>query len=87
MSVTLDLPEELESALSAEADRLDLSLSEYILRLLTTARPVDNMPATGAELVTYWQNEGVIGTRSDIADGPEHARQLRRTQWGRNRLK
>ena len=57
MSVTLDLPEELESALSAEADRLNLSLSEYILRLLTTARPVDNMPKTGAELVTYWQNE------------------------------
>ncbi len=79
MSVTLDLPEELESALSAEADRLNLSLSEYILRLLTTARPVDNMPTTGAELVTYWQNEGVIGTRSDITDSPEYARQLRRT--------
>ena len=79
MSVTLDLPEELESALSAEADRLNLSLSEYILRLLTAARPVDNMLATGAELVTYWQSEGVIGTRADIADSPEYARQLRRT--------
>ena len=87
MSVTLDLPEELESVLSAEADRLNLSLSAYILRLLTAARSVDNMLATGAELVTYWQNEGVIGTRADIADSPEYARQLRRTQWGRNRLK
>ena len=78
MSVTLDLPEELASALSAEADRLNMSLSEYILRVLTTALPVSHMPTTGAELVTYWQNEGVIGTRSDIADSPEYARQLRR---------
>jgi hypothetical protein len=78
MSVTLDLPKELESALSDEADRLNLSLSEYILRVLTAARPIENVPATGAELATYWQNEGVIGTRSDIADSPEYARQLRR---------
>ncbi len=79
MSVTLDLPEALESELSAEAARLKLSLSEYILRLLTTARPADNRPTTGAELVTYWQNEGLIGTRLDVEDSSAYARELRRT--------
>ena len=77
MSVTLDLPEELESALSAEADRLNLSLSEYILRLLMTVRPADNTPVTGAELVAYWQSEGLIGTRPDLGDSSKYACDLR----------
>ncbi len=79
MTITLELPEELESELAAEADRLKLSLSDYIVRLLTNAQPVDNRPTTGAELVTYWQNEGLIGTRLDITDVPEYARELRRS--------
>jgi hypothetical protein len=35
MSITLDLPQELERELSMEATRLGLSLSEYALRLLS----------------------------------------------------
>jgi len=54
MSITLDLPDELEAALSDEAERVNLPLSEYILRLLTTARPRQTMPLSGAELVAYW---------------------------------
>jgi hypothetical protein len=78
MTITLDLPEELEIELAAEADRLKIPLSDYIVRLLTHAQPADTRPATGAELVTYWQDEGLIGTRLDISDGPEYARELRR---------
>ena len=74
----MDSPEDFESTLSAEANRLKLVLPEYILRLLMTARPANNTPVTGAELVTYWQNEGVIGTRSDIADSSKYAHELRR---------
>ncbi len=78
MSITLDLPDELEAALSDEAERMNLPLSEYILRLLTTARPQQTMPLSGAEVVAYWQREGLIGTRPDGADSPEYARELRR---------
>jgi hypothetical protein len=77
MGITLDLPDELESELSAEAARLGLSLPEYVLRLLSTARAVGNRPKTDAELVEYWQAEGLIGTRPEIADSQAHARQLR----------
>ncbi len=77
MGITLELPDELEAALSDEADRLNLPLSEYILRLLATTRPQQTMPSTGAELVAYWQREGLIGTRPAGADSPEYARELR----------
>lgn len=77
MSVTLDLPAELEAALSVEAELLNIPLSEYILRLLTANRPAEKMPVTGAEVVTYWQNEGLIGTRLDITDSSQYARELR----------
>lgn len=77
MSVTLDLPEELESDLSTKAARLGLSLSEYILRLLATSRTALRTLETGAELIEYWQSEKLIGTRPDITDSQTHARQLR----------
>ncbi len=77
MSITLDLPEELASDLSIEAARLGLSLPEYILRLLSTSRAMESKPETGVELVAYWQAEGLIGTRPDIADSQTHARQIR----------
>jgi hypothetical protein len=77
MSIILDLPQELESALATEATQLGLSLTEYVLRLLSTRSLVGQPPTTGAELVAYWQREGVIGTRLDIIDSQTHARQLR----------
>jgi hypothetical protein len=77
MSITLDLPQELESELSAEAVQLGLSLPDYILRVLSTIPTMSNKPKTGAELVEYWQNEELIGTRPDIADSQAYARQLR----------
>lgn len=35
-------------------------------------------PQTGAELVAYWQQEGVFGCRPDITDSVACARTLRR---------
>lgn len=78
MSITLDLPEDLENELAAEAARLGLSLSEYAVRILATARPGSTGLENGAQLVDYWQSERLIGSRPDITDGQDHARRLRR---------
>ena len=43
--------------------------------------PDVHMPTTPAELVDYWEREGVLGIwadRTDIPDSPEYARLLRR---------
>lgn len=77
MTISLNLPPELESELSTEASCLNLPLSEYILRILSTRQVLKNPPKTGAELVAYWQNEGIIGSRTDITDSQAHARKLR----------
>jgi tryptophan synthase alpha subunit len=85
MSIVLDLPQELESVLTTEATQVGLSLTEYVLRLLTTRSLVGQLPTTGAELVAYWQREGVIGTRRDITDSQAHARQIRHQAERRRR--
>ena len=77
MTLKLNLPHELESELAAEAERLNMPLSEYILRILTIARFESTRPETGAQLVDYWQQEGLIGTQPDITDSQDHARALR----------
>jgi hypothetical protein len=77
MSLVLDLPAELETELSAEAARIRLPLPEYVLRLLAGRRTPSPAPRTGAELLAYWQSEGLVGTRPDITDSPAHARALR----------
>lgn len=77
MSITLDLSDELASELSAEATQLGLPLAEYVLRVLTMGRANGNMPQSGAELVAYWQSEGLVGVRSDIVDSQQYARRLR----------
>lgn len=85
MSLVLDLPAELESELVAEAARLGLPLPDYVLRLLATGRPPSPAPRTGAELLAYWQGQGLVGTRSDISDSPAHARHLREQAQRRGR--
>jgi hypothetical protein len=77
MGIKIDLPDELENELAAEANRMGLSLSDYIVHLLSTRSLVGPPPATGAELVAYWRREGVIGTRKDIKDSESHARNIR----------
>lgn len=77
MTITLDLPEELEQELSAEAHELGISLSEYALRVLSMGLIVGGRPKTGAELVAYWGAEKLIGSRSEITDSQTHARRIR----------
>ena len=85
MSITLDLPEGLVSELGEEAERLGLSLGDYVVRLLATGRVSSPLPTTGAELVAYWQAQGIVGSRPDISDSPIHARQLRSQAERRSR--
>ncbi|MEH2235678.1 hypothetical protein [Nostoc sp.] len=85
MSINLDLPPELENELFTEASRLNLPLSEYILRILSVRQVLANPPKTGAELVAYWQNEGVINSRPDITDSQAYSRKLRHEAQTRER--
>jgi len=77
MTVTLEIPDELKNELTDEAKQLGLSFAEYALRLLYTRAVLSAPPKTGSELVAYWKNEGVIGTRPDIVDSQQYARRLR----------
>ncbi len=86
MRITFDLPKELEDELSAEASLLGLSLPEYIVRILATASSRSLQPKTGVQLVEFWRDEELVGSRPDIAaDGPTHARDLRRRAERRER--
>ncbi|NJN59834.1 MAG: hypothetical protein HC879_21285 [Leptolyngbyaceae cyanobacterium SL_5_9] len=85
MLITLDLPSELEDELSLEAAQLKLPLTEYILRVLLFRPFLQNLPKTGAELVSYWESSGVINSRPDITDSQEYARRLRHEAETRER--
>ena len=85
MSLVLELPAELEAELAAEAARLGLSLPEYALRLLAGGLGPGSGPRTGDELVAYWRNQGLIGTRPEITDAAEYARTLREQAQRRSR--
>jgi hypothetical protein len=85
MSITLDLPQELENQLSVEAAQLGLSLPECVLYVLSKGLVPAKRPKTGAELVEYWQSEGLIGTRHEFTDSQAHARQIREQAERRTR--
>lgn len=78
MTLTLDLPQDLEHRLTAEAMRLGLPIEQYALRLLGDVPKTESQPTSGAELVAFWRREGVIGSRPDIQDSQAHAREIRR---------
>ena len=77
MTITLDLPQELEQELSVEAGKISLSLPEYILQLLAVRKFLEGQLRNGSELVSYWQSEGLINSRPEIKDNQEYARQIR----------
>jgi hypothetical protein len=76
MSITIDLPAETASKLAADAQRLGISLSQHVADLLQEKKSAGDS-ASGADLVAYWQAQGLIGSRPDIADSQGHARALR----------
>jgi putative addiction module component (TIGR02574 family) len=81
----LPIPEwhrqELERRLAAAEAAPELAIPwEQVrsrLRAIAVARLPNPMPRTGAELVAYWEREGLLGTRPDITDPSGHARTLR----------
>jgi hypothetical protein len=83
MNLVVELPPELERELAAEAARLQLALPEYALRLLAAGRTPGADLRSGAELVAYWRDVGVIGTRPEIEDALGHARNLREESQAR----
>lgn len=85
MKLTIELPQELQHDLTAEAEALGLPLSEYALRLLLVRPPLETMPRTGAELVAYWQRANLFGARPAIEDSQAYARRLRREAESRSR--
>ena len=85
MTLTLQIPADLEGRLSNEASQLGLPLSQYILHILSQSGRRESSPMSGAQLVAYWENEGVIGARGDIADSAQHARDVRRRAEERER--
>lgn len=76
MTLKLELSKDLESQLAADARRLGLALEQHALNLLLNAAS-PKPPTTGAELVAYWKQEGLVGSRPEIEDSQEHARNLR----------
>ncbi len=78
MTLTLELPTELETRLNAEALRVGLPLDKYALHLLSGEPSGRSSPTNGAELVDYWRREGVIGSRPEIEDSQGHSREIRR---------
>jgi hypothetical protein len=68
---------ELSNEISVGAERLGVSISDYIVHLLSLTLAKDKKPKHGAELVEYWRREGLIGSRPEVTDSQEYARQLR----------
>jgi hypothetical protein len=77
MSIILNLPPELETKLVGEASRQGLPLADYLVRILSNGGQTSASVGSGAELVAYWQQAGVVGLRADIGDSQQHARRLR----------
>ena len=77
MTLTLELPTDLEHALAAEAANLGVPIEQYALRVLEGHLPIGETLKTGAELVAYWEREGVIGFRPEIEDSQAYARAVR----------
>lgn len=77
MGLTLDLPVDLANALRSAAEERGLSLPEYAVEVLARSRMQADEVRTGADLVRYWEDEGLLGNRPDITDSSEHARRIR----------
>ena len=85
MSIVLNLPPDLENKLAARAIAQGLPLPEYVVQLLNDETSRQPIVKTGADLLAYWQQEGIIGSRTDISDSAEHARAIRQQAETRQR--
>lgn len=88
MTINLELPQGLRSAMEQAAAERGLPLAEYALQVLASHHaPAAEQTVfrTGAELVAYWDREGLLGSRSDIEDPVSYARELRERNQNRRR--
>jgi hypothetical protein len=87
VTIILDLPNDLQRDLEQAAARAGLPLTEYALQILAANHgpaPEPALPRTGAELVAFWEREGLIGTRPDITDPVRYARESRERAQNRD---
>jgi len=77
MGLTLELPPALANSLEREAAARGLTLPEYAVEVLAKSSADERPIRTGSDLVRYWEEAGLLGTRPDITDSSEHARRIR----------
>lgn len=80
MTLILDLTPEQEQQIAEEAQARNMDARTYALARLFEGQPAEQSEEeqwSGADLVAYWEREGVIGSRPDITDSQEHARAIR----------
>ncbi len=78
MTLTIELTPEQEAALLAQAKAAGLDATEYAKQLIASDLAAERRPMTGAEMIAYWEQEGVIGSYGDPdIDAPELARRIR----------
>jgi len=88
--MTITLTPEIERALSVRAEQLGTKLESLALRDLRglyVEDKAEDPPRTGADLLAFWEDEGVFMPREDLPDSPILARQLREQSqqaWGQS---
>ena len=84
MTITLNVPIDMEMRLEEEAAKCEQPVEDYALSLIERNLPKpSSVPElkTGADVVAYWKANGLIGDwadHEDIGDSVEYARELRR---------
>jgi len=81
MSIVVNLPDELERTIAAQAAKAGMTVSDYVADRLAKATAVTATGETkarlsGAALVRRWRELGLIGYRSDVTDPEAHSRRL-----------
>lgn len=82
MSIVVNLPDELERTIAAEAAKAGMTVSDYVADRLAkaaggTVAGETKQRLSGAALVQRWRELGLIGYRSDITDPEAYSRRLR----------
>lgn len=81
MAMTLELPADIEQAISLEAQRRGTTPEEQALetlRLAYASAPAQDYPKTGAELLAIMHRDNLfVPRREGDPDSPERARQIR----------
>ena len=82
MTLTIELTQELEARLRAEAVAKGID-PESVLRGLVETLPAAEKPKTGAEAVSYWEREGLFNPDygDPNLDSPEMARAIREGRY------